>query len=196
MTRSFSVLAVALMPAYSISAASSHGDALFVSEYLHLEISDRHLHLTGRYHFARGSSTENLEILYPIPGDVLTAPVRIVRALIRCDSGPEQPLSLSNWNGHLGWELPFERADSCLVTIQYEQRLATNRVEYALTTARGWPKPIEWAAFEIRLPAEATSVCASYPLSVSVDSSGVLTYTHVERHFVPERELVLEWSAR
>jgi hypothetical protein len=61
-----------------------------------------------------------------------------------------------------------------------------------VTTTQSWGRPLRHARFEIHLPEGAEPLTFSYPFEPA-EVRGRCFYSYEARHFMPERDIIVEW---
>ncbi len=86
-------------------------------------------------------------------------------------------------------------ADSMVIyTVTYRQRTLHHRMEYFLTTTEHWDRPLSFVEYTIMIPKSYELTYLSIPPSeVDTDSNYQLYKIH-RNNYIPETELIVEWT--
>jgi hypothetical protein len=80
--------------------------------------------------------------------------------------------------------------------VRYVQPTPMKLMEYLLTTGRAWGRPLEHAAFSIRVPDSLQMTFLSFPKDTLWKSDGGTTYVIHRQQFLPDRELTIRWQRK
>jgi hypothetical protein len=207
-TRALAAAAAAVL-AFGVSAgegratgprvSNPNGEAfslIFDSEWIWLDVVGDSLQVRGTYVLlCRRPTTEAIPLYFPLPEDPLLGGARMVSLAFR--AGGASASTPARWEevpGAAGvrWWIPPCPGDSVIAEAVYRQKITTGYARYIVTTARGWGRPLRYAAFEIRLPPGAEPESFSYPFARR-DSQGDTYWFYETDEFFPDRDIVIRW---
>lgn len=165
----------------------------FDSELIKLTIEADSLRVDGLYYMSCRGEGERVTVLtYPYPQDDRLGGSRTVSFEHRIGQGSWQDgqwQELDDQRGAL-WKVPVVPDSTVTIRTTYRQALCEDYARYIVTSTAAWGRPLQRAAFEIRLPADAEPVSFSFPFRL--DADGVWRYEAVD--FLPDRDIMVEWK--
>ena len=150
------------------------------------------LEIRGIYYFCNSDSLPaSTTIYYPFPVDsTLVYPhyIEVVRLADRL------PVSFLQKTEGITWKqkVPSRFTDS--VRVVYRQRVRHRCGRYILTTTQYWKKPLERAEFTVISAAGITLDFWTFQADSVRMQNGRLVYHSHQKNFLPESDMLLEWS--
>jgi len=191
-------VAAALVACVCVSWPASAGGPSgprFASEVVRLEVAGAEQTVEGSYVFVNDAGPTRAAILYPFPADSLLGVPRLLRATISHGSSPPETLTINTMRGSgWRWDLTMAARETCRVTVRYAQPLVVSHAAYVLTSTRSWGQPLGHARLEVVLPANAERPRFSLPFRRAVGGDGRGVWTYEKKHFLPAKDLVVEWT--
>ena len=168
----------------------------FDSEWIRLSIVGDSVEVRGRYFLlCRNGTGEQISLFYPFPEDSLMEGARMVSLQGWVGGRNVGAMTWTDSRGAPGvrWVTPPCTADSIAIEAVYRQKLTSTYARYIVTTTQDWRRPLRFARFEIRLPAEAAPVEFSFPFEEREDSEGRY-YGFETTDFLPDRDVIVRWK--
>ncbi len=158
----------------------------FREEDVRLVVEPPYLLVEGHYTFEnRSAVAHTVPMLYPFPLDA----DHPYPDLIEVAGAPFVP----HPNG-IVWRLAVEAHAEKTVVVRYAQQCRVPLGRYILTTTAHWGTPFARAHYEVRWPITAAPAHVNYP-GVDFTVAGE-TWRSLDRvDFLPDRDLVVRWSA-
>lgn len=165
------------------------GSLEFAAEEVDLTIEEGKLEVTGVYHLLNtGSASASVMMRYPVYSDswqLSPETITVDGRVLTVDAVPGRP--------SVCFPLSLGPHRPARFTVRYQQKLATRRAVYLVTTARSWPSPIGRAVFRVRRSLSLGQATLSLPVVRSRRSRSQIEDTLVVTDFAPREELIVKW---
>jgi hypothetical protein len=122
----------------------------------------------------------------------LTAPDSIVVTDLSCN----QIIAFGRYNQGILFPLMIPPGKKAIYQVFYCQNTPRYTMEYILTTTRVWERPLDHAEFIIKLSTDMLLKYMSIPWDSVKISSSTRFYFITRQQYMPDSNLVVEWSRR
>ncbi len=179
----------------TIPAISTHAQTpLFLGEDIEFHISDTVCFVSAAYHFLNPHEQKiKTRLHYPVPvsNDMVLPHKFEVK-----DLKTGEDLSFLGYSEGISFLLEMAPASEKKIRVQYWQRVRKQNFKYILTTTQNWGRGLEWANYEIYMPANLKlEYCSLESDSTDVNSGKALYLFHRE-DFLPENDFEIRWGSK
>jgi hypothetical protein len=169
-------------------------NVVFSREKIELDIKNQQCCLRGTYYFQnRSAMVSERMIYYPFSVNYNLAPPDTI---VVTDMSRHKSINFSGSEQGILFPLVIPAKGESAYRVIYCQNTPQQKMEYILTSTHFWNRPLDQAEFIIKLAADLQ---LKY-LSISWDSTRVsqetIYYYKTRYHFMPDSNLVVEWTRR
>lgn len=181
-------MALCLFPSMYLSAQS----VIFSSESLQFVLEDSICHMSGTYVFKNTSDqSTTTKLLYPFYLDEgFDYPF-----FYEVKAGEQdQPLQISTHPRGLSFWLEIEPNASKKIWVRYSQKAPNGNFTYILTSTQAWKRPLDHAAYEIKVPLGLELQDCSLAVDSTKSFPAFLLYRIERDNYLPSRDLKIKWG--
>ncbi|HGY56785.1 MAG TPA: hypothetical protein ENK44_13850 [Caldithrix abyssi] len=165
----------------------------FFRENIEIDISDTICTVTGTYYFRNPSSRSlNIPVLYPI---VINNRLPIFPEYISVKSvSGNKEIPFSRQKQAIRFNLSCPGQSIIIFQVSYRQRTPFGYMEYILTTTKNWGRALEYAEYNIRLPANLRLQHLSLKTDRITNFGDFTLYYTKKTSFLPAKNIIIKWE--
>jgi len=187
----WSTASVLLLMLFSASSLLSQ-PVRFPRETLRFSLHDRAFDFSGLYFFDNPGAEEiRRAVFYPF---VRSGSFPDSVEIVEISEGKDIPCRMGKSGVTFGIDIPPYTTQS--YRISFHQGARGRSLEYILTTTASWGRPLDRMTVEIEVPALLKLRRILPEPQHAVEKRGETTYTIEHLHFMPDRNLVVEWERK
>lgn len=164
----------------------------FFRERIEIGIHHNACDVTGTYYLKNSSEQDMMRMFYypVVVNDQIDFPdsVRVTKRI----SGDKIKYIVSERGVSFTLNIPAKSI--IVIDVYYHQKISGNAFEYILLTTKNWHKPLDFAEYQITIPADMKITQISYPFKKAFLKNGRSVYTLEKKDFEPDKNIIIRWE--
>jgi hypothetical protein len=181
-------LIIAVLLSYSFTL---QGQALqFYREDIVFSLTNNNIETNAIYHFCNvGDKDIITPLFYPFPDNT----IELLDSIIIKDALTDSVIHHRPGKSGIFFDISIKSYSQGSYRVFYRQRLTDNHFKYILSSTKSWGRALEFANFELLVPADMEIDSMSLPPDTSYLYQNVRYYLWKKKDFMPERDFEF-WS--
>ena len=172
-----------VLPSYSLTVLSQ--DLQFYREDIVFKVSADHVITDATYQFCNlGEKDFKVPLFYPFPENTR----ELIDSIMIKDGKADTALPFREGRSGILFPISVKSYGQAAYRVYFQQKFIEKRFTYILTSTESWGRALEFANFELQVPAGISVDSLSYPPDSTFIKNDIQYFFWKKKDFMPERD--------